>query len=239
MSPLRANVATAATRRFVHALPRRAHLELTPGALTYGLVLGSTREDTTVIDLSSGVIVRWRIPWPDGTDTDLALFDVAEARLSDDLEQDDLAQPEAVTLDSLPRQIGTFRGRRVRAMLERLQTPADGPLFGFRGPSAPYWEFRGERPSVALIVAERGPQLLRRYEDNSTWVRFGWDRDDVWLLCEDPQATRALDAARRNTLADKDLASALGYRPTYVLTTLSRPVAGHCYKVCTGLLPRG
>ncbi len=239
MVSLRREVASVETRRFVKELPRRPLLDLTPGSLKYGLVLGSTREDTTVVDLVSGAIVRWRIPWPAGVDTDLSLFDVVEGRLADDLELDDLAQPEAVTLSSLPRQIGKLRGRRVRHLLASLQTPSDGPLFGFRGPSAPYWEFRGDRPSVALIVADRGPQLLRRREDNSTWVRFGWDRDDVWLLCEDPHATRALDAARREMLSGKDLAIALGFRPTYVLTTLSAPIDGHCYKVCTGLLPRG
>ena len=235
----RRNAASSATRRFVASLPHRQWLDLEPGATMFGLVLGSTRENTTVIELTSGAIVRWRIPWPEGDDTDLALFDVVEAQLADDLELDDLAQPEAVTVHGLPRQVGQLRGRRVRKMLAKLQTPSDGPLFGFRGPSAPYWEFRGERPSVALIVADRGPQLLRRYEDDSTWVRFGWDRDDVWLLCEDPQATRALDAARRGTLAGKDLAVALGFRPTYVLTTLTQPIMGHCYKICTGLLPRG
>ncbi len=239
MVSLRREVASVETRRFVKELPRRPLLDLTPGSLKYGLVLGSTREDTTVVDLVSGAIVRWRIPWPAGVDTDLSLFDVVEGRLADDLELDDLAQPEAVTLSSLPRQIGKLRGRRVRHLLASLQTPSDGLLFGFRGPSAPYWEFRGDRPSVALIVADRGPQLLRRREDNSTWVRFGWDRDDVWLLCEDPHATRALDAARREMLSGKDLAIALGFRPTYVLTTLSAPIDGHCYKVCTGLLPRG
>jgi hypothetical protein len=238
MASLRRNAAATATRRFVRSLPRRPRLQLEPGSATFGLVLGSTREDTTVIELTSGAIVRWRIPWPESVDPDLALFDVVEAELAEDLEDDDLAQPEAVTVRTLPRQIGKLRGRRVREMLDQLATPSDGPLFGFRGPSAPYWEFRGERPSVALIVADRGPQLLRRYEDNSTWVRFGWDRDDVWLLCEDAHATRALDAARRDTLSGKDLAVALGFRPNYVLTTLSRPIMGHCYKVCTGLLPR-
>jgi hypothetical protein len=55
----------------------------------------------------------------------------------------------------------------------------DGPLLGFPGPSAPYWEFRGFRPSVALIEPTRRPQLIRRQADGTTWVRFGWDRDDV------------------------------------------------------------
>ena len=48
-----------------------------------------------------------------------------------------------------------------------------------------------------------------------------------------------MEATRRPSLAGKDLASALGFRPTYVLTTLSKPIDGHCYKSCTGLLPRG
>ena len=45
--------------------------------------------------------------------------------------------------------------------------------------------------AFALIAADRGPQLLRRFEDNSTWVRFGWDRDDVWLPARTPKPIRA------------------------------------------------
>jgi len=228
-----------ASKRLVERTPQRSTVDLTPGSTMFGLVLGSTSETTTVVDLASQTIVRWRIPWPFGFETDLAAFDVVEGQLADDIERDDLAQPEAVTLADLPRRLGTYRGRRVRKWLEQLATPADGPLFGFRGPSAPYWEFRGERPSVALIAADRGPQLLRRHEDGSTWVRFGWFGDDVWLVCEDAYAVRTIEATRRTSLAGKDLATSLGFRPTYVLTTLSQPIDGHCYKSCTGLLPRG
>lgn len=228
-----------ASKRLVERTPQRPTVDLTPGSTMFGLVLGSTNETTTVVDLASQTIVRWRIPWPLGFETDLAAFDVVEGQLAEDIERNDLAQPEAVTLADLPRRLGTYRGRRVRKWLEQLATPADGPLFGFRGPSAPYWEFRGERPSVALIAADRGPQLLRRHEDGSTWVRFGWFGDDVWLVCEDAYAVRTIEATRRTSLAGKDLATSLGFRPTYVLTTLSQPIDGHCYKSCTGLLPRG
>ena len=231
--------ATRAIKRLVEGMPQRPSIDLTPGATVFGLVLGSNNESTTVVDLESQAIVRWRIPWPFDTETDLAVFDVVEGQLAMDLERNDLAQPEAVTLADLPRRLGTYRGRRVRKWLEQIASPADGPLFGFRGPSAPYWEFRGERPSVALVAADRGPQLLRRTEDGSTWVRFGWIGDDVWLLCEDAHAVRTIEATRRPSLAGKDLSTALGFRPTYVLTTLSHPIDGHCYKSCTGLLPRG
>lgn len=239
MAVIARDPAVRATRRLINHMPPRASVLLEGGSVVYGLVLGSTRESTTVIDLSSQALVRWRVPWPLGEETDLAAFDVVEAVLAEDIERDDLAQPEAVTLADLPRRLGTYRGRRVREWLARLVTPADGPLFGFRGPSAPYWEFRGERPSVALVAPDRGPQLLRRPDDGSTWVRFGWFGDDIWLLCEDAHAIRTIESTRRTTLSGKDLATALGFRPTYVLTTLSAPLEGHCYKSCTGLLPRG
>ena len=228
-----------AIKRLVERTPHHPTVDLSPGTTMFGLVLGSTNETTTVVDLASQTIVRWRIPWPEDFETDLVAFDVVEGLLADDLQRNDLAQPEAVTLADLPRRLGTYHGRRVRKWLEQLATPADGPLFGFRGPSAPYWEFRGERPSVALIAADRGPQLLRRLDDGSTWVRFGWFGDDVWLVCEDAHAIRTMETTRRTSLAGKELATSLGFRPTYVLTTLSQPIDGHCYKSCTGLLPRG
>jgi len=201
--------------------------------------LACTEDDTTAVDLSSGALLRLRVPWPEGHVPDLAAFDVVEAILADDPERDDLAQPEAANAAGLPRQVGTLRGRRVRRMLEQLAAPPDGPLLGFPGSAAPYWEFRGNRPSSALIEPTRGPQLIRRPSDNSTWVRFGWERDDVWLPVVDRHAARALDAARRERLSGKALATALGFRPQYLLTSLTLPRDGHCYKVCTAVLPRG
>ena len=230
---------TAATKDLLRQLPRRALLDLPPGELLYVLVLGCTPEDTTGIDLASGAIMRLRVDWPEDHPPDLASFDVVEAQVASQPDADDLAQPEAVTVIGLPRQIGKLRGREVRKMLQRLQAPIDGPLLGFRGPSAPYWEFEGDRPSVALIVATRGPQLFRRHEDGTTWVRFGWERDDVWLVCADDHATRSLVSARLERLAGKEMATALGFKPHYLLTALSRPIEGHCYKTCVAILPRG
>lgn len=228
-----------AMRQLVRGIRHIPAIDLAPLSTARGLVLGSTLDGTILIDLASRALVRWRIDWGDGALPDLRSFDIVEAELSGDLARDDLAQPESVTVEGLPRRLGSFRGRRARQWLESLTTPGDGPLFGFRGPSAPYWEFRGERPSIALINPDQGPQLLYRPEDGSTWVRFGWTGDDVWLLCEDQHAIRAIEATRRTSLSGKDLAVALGFRPSYVLATLSTPLDGHCYKSCAGLLPRG
>jgi len=218
-------------------LPSRA--DLNGGSQLSLLVLACSEDDTTAIDLASGALIRVRVPWPVGHDPDLAAFDLVEATLAEDPETDDLAAPEAATAAALPRHVGTMRPRKARRLLQALTASPDGPLLGFPGASAPYWEFRGQRPSAALIVPSRGPQFIRRAREGSTWVRFGWDRDDVWLPVESADATRALDAARRDRLSGKALATALGFRPYYLLVTLTQPRDGHCYKVCTAVLPRG
>jgi len=233
------DVAATATRELLRELPSRDQIDVSSGAQLLVLVLSCTNEDTIGVDLASSAMVRLRVPWAEGEEPDLAAFDVVEVTLARDPERDDTAQPEAVTIARLPRLVGSLHGSAVRRRLKRLQVPTDGPLLGFRGPSAPYWELRGDRPSVALIVPERGPQLLRRRDDGTTWVRFGWERDDVWLALEDRTAVRALDAARRDRLSGKELAVALGFKPRYLLTALSQPVDGHCYKLCVGILPKG
>jgi hypothetical protein len=237
--PRTAETKTDPTRLLRRSARRTERVPTAGGSTLHLLVLSSTLEDTTVVDLATRTVMRVRVPWPEGHEPDISTFDVVEVTLADDPERDDLARPEATTVADLPRHVGTLRGRHLRKLLRRLVASPDGPLLGFPGPSAPYWEFRGFRPSVAIIEPTRRPQLIRRQADGTTWVRFGWDRDDVWLPVEDRHAARALDAARRERLSGKSLATALGFDPQYLLVTVSPPRDGHCYKVCAAVLPRG
>ncbi len=221
--------------RSVRPTPR---IDVTGGTSLTLLVLACQSEDTTAADLASGALVRVRVGWPEDHQPDLQPFDVTEVTLADEPERDDLAQPEAVTANGLPRHLGTLHGRRVRRLLAQLVAPIDDYVLGFPGASAPYWEFRGSRPSLALVTPTRGPMLFRRIEDRSIWVRFGWGRSDNWLPVEDLQAARALDAARRDRLGGKDLASALGFKPHYLVVSVTAPREGHCYKTVRALLPR-
>ncbi len=223
----------------MRAVRARAAVDVAGGATLTVLVLACHDEDTIGIDLASGSLVRARIAWPDDRPPDLARFDVVEAVLAEEPERDDLAQPEAVTVEGLPHHLGTLRGRRVRALLARLTTPVEEHVLGFPGASAPYWEFRGFRPSLALVVPTKGPVLFRRTGERAAWARFGWGRTDNWLPVEDAGAVRALDVARRDRLQGKDLASVLGFKPHVLVVSLSTPRDGHCYKTVRAILPRG
>jgi hypothetical protein len=220
------------------SIKARPSIEVAGGTSLTMLVLASHPEDTTGVDLASGALVRVRVAWAEDHGPDLAPFDVVEAQLAEEPERDDLAQPEAVTAHGLPRHLGTLHGRRVRRLLHQLVAPVEEHVLGFPGASAPYWEFRGFRPSLALVVPTKGPVLFRRIEDRSTWVRFGWGRSDNWIPVEDPRADRALDVARRDRLQGKDLASALGFKPHYLVAAVTTPRDGHCYKTVRALLPR-
>jgi hypothetical protein len=225
-------------REVARGVKRRSRLEVRGGTALVALVLACHPEDTIGIDLASGALVRVRVEWPEDHEPDLAPFDVVEVLLADEPERDDLAQPEAITASGLPRHLGTLHGRSVRKLLHQVVAPVEEHVLGFPGASAPYWEFRGFRPSLALVVPTKGPVLFRRIADRSVWARFGWGRSDNWLPVEDPRAARALDAARRDRLQGKDLAAALGFKPHYLVAAVSTPRDGHCYKTVRALLAR-
>ncbi len=226
-------------RDVLRTITPRARIDVSGGTTLSVLVLSCHPEDTTGVDLASGTLVRARVAWPEEHGPDLAPFDVVAAVLSEEPERDDLAQPEAVTVDGLPRHLGTLHGRQVRRLLRPLAAPVEEHILGFPGASAPYWEFRGFRPSLALVVPTTGPVLFRRDGDRAVWIRFGWGRSDNWLPVEDPRAERALDAARRDRLSGKDLSSALGFKPHYLVASVSTPRDGHCYKTVRAVLPKG
>jgi len=202
------------------------------------LVLACNNDDVTSVDLSTGAIARLRVRWRPGREPDLNAFDLVDAMPAKDPERDDLAQPEAVTVKNVSQPIANMRGRRARRVLRHLVAPPEQHVLGFPGTSAPYWEFRGMRPSVALVAPAQGPLLFRRKEDGTVWVRFGWPRSDNWLPVEDRRALAALWASRRDRLSGKQLATALGFKTHYLLVELSRPRDGHCYKTVTAFLPR-
>ena len=210
-------------REVLRAVKHRDQIAVEGGTSLTMLVLACHQEDTTGVDLASGALVRVRVDWPEEHGPDLAPFDVVETHLAEEPERDDLAQPEAVTASGLPRHLGTLHGRHVRHLLHQLAAPVEEHVLGFPGASAPYWEFKGFRPSLALIEPTKGPVLFRRIGDRTAWVRFGWGRSDNWLPVEDPRLERALDVARRDRLQGKDLASALGFKPHYLVAAVSTP----------------
>ena len=191
------------------------------------------------MDLASGTLVRVRVTWPEDHGPDLAPFDVVEAQLAEEPERDDLAQPEAVTADrppppprdpprpagppAPPPAGGPGRGARARA------SPARPPPTGSSGGSAPRWPW-WSRPRA------------RSCSGGSTTARSGsasgGDAATTGSRSRTAGPSGPSTSPGGTACTGKDLAAALGFKPHYLLASVSTPRDGHCYKTVRALLPR-
>ncbi len=177
------------------------------------MVLSVSTLGLTAVDLASGAVVRAGGGQLD--DLSLRPFDVVSAQLADRAEPGDPTQPEAVALAGPPRPLRRLAPRRAERLLRPLLHPEWTHLLGFVGPSIPFWELDGTRPSVAVVAA---PAMLGADDDGRLRCRFVWRT----LVHDLPVAT-----ARSTGLPNE---------ATRVVVALTPPLEGHCYKVVTGLL---
>lgn len=177
------------------------------------LVLSLSTMGLAAVDLASGAVVRTGAAQLG--DLDLHPYDVISARLADDPEPLDPTQPEAVSLAEPPTPVRRLAPRRADRWLRPILHPERSHLLGFAGPSIPFWELDGRRPSVALLDA---PAKVALGDDGLLRCRFLW----LSLVHELPVA-----AVRGTSFPNG---------ATRVVVALTPPVEGHCYKVVTGVL---
>lgn len=190
--------------------PRRSGEE---GAELSLLVLSVSALGLAAIDLASGAVVRTGAGALGGLQ--LHPFDVVKARLAAEAEPPDPTQPEAVALAGPPRPVRRLAPRRADRWLRPLLHPERSHLLGFAGPSIPFWELDGSRPSVAIVETRAS---VGRGDDGLLRCRFLWRT----LVHDLPVAV-----ARGTSLPNET---------SKVVVALTAPLEGHCYKVVTGLL---
>ena len=196
--------------RTMVAPPRRSGEE---GVELSLLVLSVSALGLAAVDLASGAVVRTSAAVLEGLD--LHPYDVVRARLALDAEPLDPTQPEAVALAAPPRPQRRLAPRRADRWLRPLLHPERSHLLGFAGPSIPFWELDGSRPSVAIVEA---PAVVGVGNDGLLRCRFLWRT----LVHDLPVAVGR--------------GASLPSEAGRVVVALTPPAEGHCYKVVTGLL---
>ena len=197
------------------------------------VVLAPGRRTCLGVDIASGAFVRAHqgVPGPLG----LAPFDVAEGTVG--IERFARAErPESVDVESSLTPIGRLTGWRLDRLLRPLAHPTTRPPLGFHGSSIPSWQLDGDRPSVALL--EIGADLTVTVDASGVRCQFVWNGLPQNIRFEDPTLMARLDWLPHNRLRGRALDSVLGFTPQRLVLTLSRPIAGHCYKVAAAALPR-
>jgi hypothetical protein len=203
------------------------------------VVLASTRGSIVGIDTASGALLRATY---DSFDVEgeprrrPRTFDIARGIVAPDDSPPDESHPEAVMFATPVEVVGTCSSWRAERLMRALEHPDHGPLLGLYGPSVPFYELQGDRPSMTLV--KTGDNLEVRMRDRALYCRFRWQH----LIIELP----FLHASLRHAMATNgwgrrdaaQLQSILGFRTDRLVIGLSAPHNGFCHKVVASLIPR-
>lgn len=217
-------------------LPQRT---ATAGDTLELLVLALSGGELMGIDCASGAFVRAADPGG----PPLRPYDVVALAVAG--EEPSIWSPHAPelveTTSPVAEVVGRVPPRRAERWVRALVDPPGADLLGFRGPAAPFWTLRGERPSMALVRPSGAGGVVVRPSGGSGSFRcaFEWRGVAYDLPLFDARLLSMLAERGAWRCSGAALAHLLGYRPERVLVALSAPFKGHCYKVAAGLLPKG
>ena len=202
-------------------------MKVSAGATLQLLVVAADSFHCAGVDMATGTLVRaWS---PEAAEPRPRPFDVVEVVLHENQDAvPDPAQPEALALAAAPTVVDRITGRRCERLLRPLLHPEGQPLLGVSGTAIPFWERRGDHPSIAVVEPE-GKIVFRR-EGQYLACQFDWQGHRRELPCLDRTVAGHMDRSRRAVItADK------GDRLVVALTT---PIDGRCHKVVESLLRR-
>lgn len=220
-------MSTSTAPEFHPVLKDLPRVRVAAGVTLQLLVVAADGFHCAGVDLASGALVRsWS---PVAAETRIRPYDVVEVTLDGDSDTvPDPAQPEALALTEAPRIIDRITGRRCERLLRPLLHPQNQPLLGILATAIPFWERRGDHPSIAVVEPDgkisfhrQGPYLA---------CRFDWQGHQRELPCLDRAVAGHMDRHGRAVLT-----AAKGDR---LVVALTAPIDGRCHKVVETLLRR-
>lgn len=214
---------TAPDFQLARPVPR---LSDAPGTTLALMVLTMADRQCIGIDLDSGTLVRaWGPPAPGPA---VRPYDVIEATVSGEADLlPDPTQPEAVAVADWGKPTGRVNARRAERLLRPVLHPDGELLLGTHAPAVPFWERRGDHPSVAVVEPISFARVV--LEDRYLTCRFGWRGTVQEFPCRDRRLGRLLRSSGRPhvTITRRDR----------LVLALTPPVQGHCHKVIEAVLP--
>jgi len=224
---------------------RPAVREDRPGSKLQMCVLAATSEVSAGIDLASGALTRVSLAGSvDGKsvfmDNGINPLDTVVATVaSDDPEGvNDPSEPDNITIEALEIRRVPLRRRRLRKFLDALIPGSEQPLLGFHGPATSYWDRNGTQPSLTIIDVNGDMTIIRRSEHDPLIARFPWGPRLHELVIEDPLSQTVIPEGRYGRIPGRALEKSMGFKPSYLVISLTKPRQGHCYKVVSAILPK-
>ncbi len=200
------------------------------------VVLANYGSEIFGIDFETRAFVRFEVDadrYPNLSFNPLALWKI---KLGNQPTPADPSRPELIEVTDITPVGQIHKKRTIDQLGKECASPTSIPVLGFNGPSISYGQITGRSPSVTLIELTKR-QAIRKNSYGEITISFPWAQVIASLPLGNEFEREVFERAGRPLNSDKEIASALGFRPKYVVVALARPRAGYCRKMAVGLLP--
>lgn len=220
-------MSTSTAPEFHPVLKDLPRVRISAGSTLHLLVVAADGYHCAGIDLASGALVRsWSA---EAAEARPRPYDVVEVTLDDDSDTvPDPAQPEALAVVGAPRVVDRMNGRRCERLIRPLLHPKGQALLGVSATMIPFWERRGDHPSIAVV--EPAGRITFRREGQYLACRFSWQDHERELPCLDRAVAGLMDRSGRAVMTAN--------KGDRLIVALTAPMDGRCHKVVETLLRR-
>lgn len=149
----------------------------------------------------------------------------------------DPSRPELLGFERIEVANSKLSRSKITQIFEELDTSGNNALLGSLGPSVPYGQLDGNRPSTTIIDVRK--KFAVGIDPKSSRVSATYRLGTVIMTTpiRDPRVVACFPRDVEVIDRSKVIAEVLGYSPAFLLLALARVYKGYCKKVVVTALP--
>ena len=149
----------------------------------------------------------------------------------------DPSRPELIGFGKVEPSSSKVSKSKTAQILEELDTSANNALLGSLGPSVPFGQLDGNRPSTTIVDIRK--KFAIGIDPKSERVTGTYPLGNVIMTTpiRDPRVVACFPRDIEVIDRSKEIAEVLGYSPAFLVIALARVYKGYCKKVIVTALP--
>ncbi len=149
----------------------------------------------------------------------------------------DPSRPELVGFERIEPNSSKISKSKIGQTLEELDTSANSALLGSLGPSVPYGQLDGNRPSTTIVDIRK--KFAIGIDPKSSRISVTYPLGSVIMTTpiRDPRVVACFPRECPIMDRSKEIAEVLGFSPAFLVIALAKVYKGYCKKVAVTALP--
>ena len=149
----------------------------------------------------------------------------------------DPSRPELIAFERIEPSSSKPSKSKIIHTLEELDVSGANALLGSLGPSVPYSQLDGNRPSTTIVDVRKKFALGIDPKSGRITATYPLGSIVINTPIRDPRVVACFPRDIELIDRSKEIAEILGYSPAFLLVALARVYKGYCKKVAVAALP--